>query len=78
MPKSAPPAEESVQVKAAFCKTCSGWIILSVMPGAETRKESIKEFTACAKAGDTIKIIPLREAHRLRNKCMCYTKKTTS
>jgi len=54
------------KVKVASCPTCNGWIFQSAFPLCETSKDSIKEFSACIKAGLTIDVITLGEAKKLK------------
>lgn len=61
---------QALKVKVGGCPKCKGWITQSAFPYCESSKESIKNFQAHAKAGDTIDVMTVGEAMKL-SYCRC-------
>lgn len=55
------PAADTRQVQAAYCRVCGGWIVVACFPDCQSRKDTQKQFAACAVAGDTVKVLLLTE-----------------
>ena len=64
------------QVKVAYCQACGGWVLASTFPACEGRKDSIKEFATCARAGNNINVLLLTDYNNANvPMCGCWLKK---